>query len=171
MDDCVDNVNCHSIQMESNEDSDDCTGSDSESPIENSSKASERCTLIRNDHANKTDVIYRRISSYMGDSRLFTELADFQFFASTKKSARQNKSLKRFLFLFGFASTLLILSQIYLTFYFDGSSYESKFFQRKVFFFSSHSPIKIIASFLFSFSVIVGMGSKSKPKYTILYFA
>lgn len=126
MDDCADNDNYAAIQMELNEESDESIGSDNDSSFERNSTDTESYTLLRNKHANKTDLIYRRISNYMGDSRFFTELSGFHIFSSAQKSTRQNKSMKRFLFIFGFASTLLILSQIYLTLYFDGS-YDSKF--------------------------------------------
>lgn len=113
-------VNCDATQIE------DSTGNDSDSSAEFDSHATENCNLIRNTNANATDLIYRRISNYMGDPRIFSDFTDFRIFSS-HKNQRQNKYLKRFLYLFGFASTLLVLSQLLLTNYFNGSLFESKF--------------------------------------------
>lgn len=41
---------------------------------------------------------------------------DYDFFQPVKTRNAQSKSLKQFLFVIGFASTLIILSQLYLTF-------------------------------------------------------
>lgn len=41
---------------------------------------------------------------------------DYDFFQPLKTRNAQSKSLKQFLFVIGFASTLIILSQLYLTF-------------------------------------------------------
>lgn len=123
MDKCT---NFDSIQVNLSEDSDNDTGSDaSDSSNTINSRVTERCTLIRNNSENQTDVIYRRISNYMGDTRFLAEYGNYQIF-STHKISRQNKSLKRFLFLFGFASTLIVLSQLYLSLYFDGSAFGSR---------------------------------------------
>lgn len=43
---------------------------------------------------------------------------DNDFFQPMKYRNTQSKSLKQFLFVIGFASTLIILSQLYLTFYY-----------------------------------------------------
>lgn len=43
---------------------------------------------------------------------------DYEFFSPTKNRNAQSKSLKQFLFVIGFASTLIILCQLYLTFYY-----------------------------------------------------
>lgn len=134
MDNCVD---YNAIQLNLSDESDNETGSDaSDSSITTNSQATESCTLIRNNHANQTNVIYRRISNYMGDTRFLAEYGNFQIF-STHKSTRQHKSLKRFLFLFGFASTLIILSQLYLSLYFDGSSFGCRLTYRNRNFFLS----------------------------------
>lgn len=118
-------VNYNATQTEANDECDDYTGNDSDSSSELNSQSAENCTLIRNETTNKADLMYRRISNYMGDSRIFVEFANIRLFSS-HKSQRQHKYLKRFLFLFGFASTLLVLSQLYLTNYFNGTLFESK---------------------------------------------
>ena len=126
--------------MNLSEESDNDDGSDSDASDSSISAHSghiklESCTLIQNNkRANQTDVIYRRISNYMGDTRFLAEYGNLQIF-STHKSMRQNKSLKRFLFLFGFASTLILLSQLYLSLYFYGSSFGSKLTKEKAIFF------------------------------------
>lgn len=123
MDECAD---YKPNQLKLSDESDNETGSDvSDTMIPINSQANESCTLIRQNRANQTDVIYRRISNYMNDTRFLADYGNFQIF-STHKSSRQNKSLKRFLFLFGFASTLIVLSQLYLSLYFDGSSFGSR---------------------------------------------
>lgn len=120
------NYNATQIGANANDECDDYTGNDSDSSSEFNSQSAENCTLIRNVTTNKADLMYRRISNYMGDSRMCVEFANIRLFSS-HKSQRQHKYLKRFLFLFGFASALLVLSQLYLTNYFNGSLFESKF--------------------------------------------
>lgn len=46
------------------------------------------------------------------------DVYDYDFFSPIKNRNAQSKSLKQFLFVIGFASTLIILSQLYLTFYY-----------------------------------------------------
>ncbi|XP_031639478.1 beta-1,3-galactosyltransferase 1-like [Contarinia nasturtii] len=96
------------------DESDDDAGSDT--------STQESCTLVRNDSVNKTDAINRRISNYIGDSRHSAEYNNFEMLPSHKLS-RRNKYLKLFLCIFGFSSTLIILSQIYLSLYLDGSAF------------------------------------------------
>lgn len=101
------------------EESDDDAGSDT--------STQESCTLVRNDSANKTDAINRRISNYIGDSRFFVDYDHFEMFQS-HKSSRRNKYIKRFLYIFALASMLIVLSQVYLSVYFDGLSFGCKCF-------------------------------------------
>lgn len=158
MDKCVD---YNSIRVNLSEESGNDDGSDSDASDSSISAHShqirlESCTLIQNNkRANQTDVIYRRISNYMGDTRFLAEYGNLQIF-STHKSLRQNKSLKRFLFLFGFASTLILLSQLYLSLYFYGSSFGSKWTKENATFFFIHlnnekKKMKLNRFFLFSF--------------------
>lgn len=128
--DNINYVNCDLVQLVINEDSEDDAGSDTtDSSITINSHATEKCLLIRNGNVNQSDIIYRRISNYMSGSKLLTDLHDLRLFSSEHKSSRhsQNKSIKRFLFIFGFASTLIVLSQLYLTLYYDDASLQGWF--------------------------------------------
>lgn len=137
MDKCVDYSPIR-VNLSEENDNDDCNDSDASETSTNAHSGQiklESCTLIQNKkRANQTDVIYRRISNYMGDTRFLAEYGNLQIF-STHKSLRQNKSLKRFLYLFGFASTLILLSQLYLSLYFYGSSFGSELINENAHFF------------------------------------
>lgn len=114
--------------------------------------ATENCALLLQDNEKSNDIILRRIAHYYTDdgSRFQRKFQNNDYNGnnndnynddndddgnnqqSTKStryirfdtSLRQSnkKSVKRFLFLFGFASMLIILSQLYLVFYYDDRS-------------------------------------------------
>lgn len=104
--------------------------------------ATENCALLQ-DNERSNDIILRRIAHYTDDkSRLYRKFqndvcdngnddddndndndAGYQQKSFDTSSRQSNKkSLKRFLFLFGFASALIILSQLYLLFCYDDRS-------------------------------------------------
>lgn len=100
-----------------NEESDDETNSDASDLLEMySADATEECRFLQIENANQRRNMRRRIFNYIGPPRLLSH-----------KSTRQNKSIKRFLFFFGFTSTLIILSQIYLSVSYDEYSLEGSF--------------------------------------------
>lgn len=109
-----------SIQVNHSDESDNDNGSDSsdQSTIINSQLSDYRAS-IQNNRVNQTDVIYRRASNtILNDTRIPDENGKIQQF-SNHKSSRKNKLLNWFLFLFGFVSTLIVLSQLYLLIHFD----------------------------------------------------
>lgn len=101
------------------------------------SYATENCALLLQDNENSNDIILRRTAHYTdGGSRFQRKFQNNDYddendsdndVSVQQKSIRfdttsrlsNKKSLKRFLFLIGFASTLIILSQLYLLFYYD----------------------------------------------------
>lgn len=131
---------------------DDRIVSDSSDDIESNAIASdlcatENCALLLQNNEKSNDIILRRIVQYTGSgSRFQRKFQNSEYDddndngnddGNQQKSSRFNtslrqpykKSLKRFLFLFGFASTLIILSQLYLLFYYDDRSVQGAFIQ------------------------------------------
>lgn len=105
------------------------------------SYATEKCALLLQNNEKSNDIILRRVTHYTDGCSMFQRKFQdddddydgsddgnqlqprhhsIRFDVSLRQS--QKKSFKRFLFLFGFASTLIILSQLYLLFYYDDPS-------------------------------------------------
>lgn len=99
--------------------------------------ATENCALLLQNNEKSNDIIVlRRIAHYTdGGSRFKTKFQDDDYDnddGNQQQNSRferqsRRKSLKRFLFLFGFASMLIILSQLYLLFYYDDPSVQGVF--------------------------------------------
>lgn len=105
--------------------------------------AAESCALLLQDNEKSNDIILRRIAHYTDGGSRFqrkfqnndydddhdnddaNQQRNIRFDTSSRQSNK--KSLKRFLLIFGFASTLIILSQLYLLFYYDDPSVQGKF--------------------------------------------
>lgn len=108
-----------------------------------SARESENYALLSHDNEKSSDIILRRIAHYTdgGGSRFHkrkfqdddgddddNDDADEdhrQFNVSLRQTHK--KPVKRFLFLFGFAFTLIVLSQLYLLFYYDDPSVQGEF--------------------------------------------
>lgn len=116
MENCVEYANSNSIQVELNDECNDDTGS------ETSDTFTAFSSLIQNDNRTNTDTTHRRVVKYMGKPKFLIKYDNQQIFSS-QKSTRYNKSVKRFLFLFGLATMLIILSQIYLSVDIDGTTF------------------------------------------------
>lgn len=109
--------------------------------------ATENCALLLQDNEKSNDTILRRIAHYADRGRSRFQRNKFQnsgyaddndsdnaVDVNQQKSSRFNTSLrqahqkpvKRFLYVFGFASTLIILSQLYLLIYYDDRSVQGE---------------------------------------------
>lgn len=136
MDSRINRMNCDSVEVILSDSSGDSSNSN------DNSDATENCTLLRSGSCNTTtnntnnnnnynpqqqnDVIYRRIANYAPNSKIDTDFDDdlemygaSPQYHSSSRQPLQSKSVRRFLFIFGFASTLIILSQIYLSLYYE----------------------------------------------------
>lgn len=122
MDSCVETVISNSVEVVFDDSSSDL----SEDEL---SDATENFSLIGNNNIKPNDKIYRRVLNYMGKSRYAADCDDIQFYTMSQQSPRQsqNKSFKRFLFLFGFASTIITIS-LYLSLYYDEPTLQGKSF-------------------------------------------
>lgn len=122
MDSCVETVISNSVEVVFDDSSSDI----SEDEL---SDATEHFSLIGNHNIKPNDKIYRRVLNYMGKSRYAADCDDIQFYTMSQQSPRQsqNKSFKRFLFLFGFASTIITIS-LYLSLYYDEPTLQGKSF-------------------------------------------
>lgn len=108
--------------------------------------ATENYALLGCQDEKSNDIILRRIAHYTegggAGSRFHRKFQDDdnedicdddhrQFNVSLRQSHK--KPFTRYAFLFGFASTLIILSQLYLLFYYDDRSVQGEFFRSFVF--------------------------------------
>lgn len=122
MDSCVETVISDSVEVDFDDNSSDTST--------NNSDATEHFSLIGNNRKEShNDRIYRRISNYMKDSRNVADCDAMEFYTTSSQSHRQspNKSFKRFLFVFGFASTIITIF-LYLSLYYDEPSLQGKRF-------------------------------------------
>lgn len=129
----------HCIETMNNNANDDGVISDSSTDREsnaaaNNSYAKEDCAPLLQDNERSSDIILRRIVHYTdGSSRFQAKYQDnddnddenrpvgYRFDVVSLRQSHK-KSMKRFLFLFGFASSLIVLSQLFLLFYYDDPS-------------------------------------------------
>lgn len=143
MDNNVAYDNLHFIEMNSDHsDNDSCSDY-------TLSDSTESCKLIQNQNLIETDAIYRRTLNNSSDNstendnrraKRIYEHEEYMFISSQKSRQSQNRSFKQFLVLFGFATSFIILLQLYLSLYYDdpmnrGMIYDIHFILKFFFFF------------------------------------
>lgn len=107
---CSAHVNISSSNNEENGNNSDCSDLN---PV-----SVECYKFLKNQTDDDFDLVYHRFQYDTSKSYSDSDDEDLQSSLDKSRSIR-NKSLKNFLFLFGFASSLIILSQLYLSLYYD----------------------------------------------------
>lgn len=91
-------------------------------------QTAETCKLILIQNVNEPNATYRRSQNSNTNSKFSYENDDFIYYNHLKTRQAPNKTSKKFLFLFGFATTIIILSQIYLSLYYSDPLGRGNFF-------------------------------------------
>lgn len=109
-----------SVQVHISDDSDiiDSSSDEHECIDASDEQATETSKLIQIHNVNKADAIYRRGLNANSNAKFLLDNEDLQYFHQQKTRQSQNRTSKQFLFLFGFATTVIILSQLYLSLYY-----------------------------------------------------
>lgn len=99
--------------------SNDCTESDCTDSDDPNEYSTDNCKLIQSAERAKSTKNPNCLQSDNNNKNVYPDFDNDLAFSSNRHRQKQSKSLKQFLFLFGFASSIIILSQLYLSIYFN----------------------------------------------------